>query len=179
MNDTATTPEGKSAGARSFNPRNRRGSFNRRENVSNFDHEVLDVARVVRVVKGGRRFRFRASVVVGDRSGKVGFGTGKSRDVQDAIQKAQARAEKRMITLVLDERTISHPVAAKFKGASIMLRPAKPGTGVIAGGVIRTVAEMAGIQDLVSKTYGSANKISNVRATFKALQLLKAKKSKA
>ncbi len=152
--------------------------FNRREEVGSLDHEVLDVARVVRVVKGGRRFRFRASVVVGDRSGKVGFGTGKSRDVQDAIQKAQAQAEKRVISLALKDRTIAHPVSASFKGASVMLRPAKPGTGVIAGGVVRTVAQMAGIEDLVSKAYGSSNRISNVRAILKALQSLKPDKKK-
>ncbi len=166
-----------STSAKSIKPvsgnRNNRRPYGRREDVSSYDHEVLDIARVVRVVKGGRRFRFRASVVVGDRAGKVGFGTGKSRDIQDAIHKAQAQAEKYLITLPLQERTITHAVSAKFKGASIMLRPAKAGTGVIAGGVIRTVAEMAGIADLVSKSYGSSNRISNVRATLKALQSLK------
>lgn len=138
-----------------------------------YDHEVLDVARVVRVVKGGRRFRFRASVVVGNRSGKIGFGTGKSRDVQEAIQKAQAQAEKRMVTIPLKGGTIPREVKADFKGASVLLRPARPGTGIIAGGVVRTVADLAGIQDLVSKTYGSSNKINNVMAVLKAFQSVK------
>ena len=147
--------------------------FGGRQEQSQYDHEVLDVARVVRVVKGGRRFRFRASVVVGDRSGKVGFGTGKSRDVQSAIQKAQQQAEKNLISITLSESTIPHETIATYKGAHVQLRPARPGTGVIAGDVVRTVADLAGIQDLVSKVYGSANKISNVQATLKALQDLR------
>ncbi len=153
--------------------RGRRSFAGGREQQSQYDHEVLDVARVVRVVKGGRRFRFRASVVVGDRSGKVGFGTGKSRDVQDAIQKAQSRAEKHIMKIDLKDGTIAHVVKANFKGAKVSLRPARPGTGVIAGGVVRTVADLVGIQDLVSKVYGSPNKISNVMATLKALQSIK------
>lgn len=144
---------------------------------SQYDHEVLEIARVVRVVKGGRRFRFRAGVVVGDRSGKVGFGIGKSRDVQSAIQKAQAQAEKNLITVALSESTIPHQIEATYKGAHIQLRPARPGTGVIAGDVVRTVADLAGIQDLVSKVYGSANKISNVQATLKALHALRKPKA--
>lgn len=144
---------------------------------SQYDHEVLEISRVVRVVKGGRRFRFRASVVVGDRSGKVGFGIGKSRDVQSAIQKAQSQAEKSMLSVTLAESTIPHQVRAAYKGARILLRPARPGTGVIAGDVVRTVADLAGIQDLVSKVYGSANKISNVQATLKALQSLRMPKA--
>jgi small subunit ribosomal protein S5 len=135
-----------------------------------FAHEVLEISRVVRVVKGGRRFRFRASVVVGDRAGRLGFGISKSRDVQQAIQKAQARAMKRIVTIPLVDGTISHEVLAKYKGAKVLLKPARPGTGVIAGGIIRTVADLAGIKDLVSKRYGSTNRISNARATIKALE---------
>lgn len=135
-----------------------------------FAHEVLEISRVVRVVKGGRRFRFRASVVVGDRAGRLGFGISKSRDVQQAIAKAQARAMKRIVTIPLVDGTISHEVLAKYKGAKVLLKPARPGTGVIAGGIIRTVADLAGIKDLVSKRYGSTNRISNARATIKALE---------
>lgn len=135
-----------------------------------FAHEVLEISRVVRVVKGGRRFRFRATVVVGDRAGKLGFGISKSRDVQQAIAKAQAQAMKRMITISLVDGTISREVKAKVKGAEVLLKPARPGTGVIAGGIIRTVADLAGIRDLVSKRYGSSNRISNARATIKALE---------
>lgn len=157
----------------------RRRKFSRGDlRQSQYDHEVLDVSRVVRVVKGGRRFRFRASVVVGDRSGKVGFGTGKSRDVQDAIQKAQLQAEKHIVTIPMVEGTIPHGVSATFKGAKVQLRPARPGTGLIAGAVIRTVADLAGIKDIVSKTYGSANRLSNVHATLKALQTGKIKETK-
>lgn len=148
----------------------RRLNFTEGPQASQYDHEVLDIARVVRVVKGGRRFRFRASVVVGNRAGKVGFGTGKSRDVQTAIQKAQKQAEKRVVSISLKDGTIPHAITAKFKGASVLLRPARPGTGVIAGGVVRTVADLAGVRDLVSKTYGSSNRISNVWATLKALR---------
>lgn len=135
-----------------------------------FAHEVLEISRVVRVVKGGRRFRFRASVIVGDRAGKLGFGISKSKDVQQAIQKAQARAMKRIVNINIVDGTISHEVTAKFKGAEILLKPARPGTGVIAGGIIRTIADLAGIKDLVSKRYGSVSRISNARATLKALE---------
>lgn len=138
-----------------------------------YAHEVIEVARVVRVVKGGRRFRFRVSVVIGDKQGRVGFGIGKSKDVQQAVRKAQEQAEKGMIRLTLHEGTIAHQVEAKFKAAHVLLKPARPGTGVIAGNSVRTVAELAGIRDLVAKVYGSPNKISNVGATLKALQLLR------
>lgn len=135
-----------------------------------FAHEVLEISRVVRVVKGGRRFRFRATVVVGDRAGRLGLGISKSRDVQQAIQKAQAQAMKRIVTIPLLDGTISREVTAKVKGATVLLKPARPGTGVIAGGIIRTVADLVGIRDLVSKRYGSSNRISNARATIKALE---------
>ena len=135
-----------------------------------FAHEVLEISRVVRVVKGGRRFRFRASVVVGDKNGRLGFGISKSRDVQQAIQKAQARAMKRIVTIPLVEGTISQEVISKYKGAKVMLKPARPGTGIIAGGIIRTVADLAGIKDLVSKRYGSTNRVSNAQAVIKALE---------
>lgn len=137
-----------------------------------FAHEVLEISRVVRVVKGGRRFRFRATVVVGDRAGKLGFGISKSRDVQQAITKAQAQAMKSIVSVPLVEGTIAREVRAKSKGAQVLLKPARPGTGVIAGGVIRIVADLAGIRDLVSKRYGSSNRISNARATIKALESL-------
>ncbi|MDP3996980.1 MAG: 30S ribosomal protein S5 [bacterium] len=149
-------------------PRRRR-TFNKGEKASQFDHEVLEIARVVRVVKGGRRFRFRASVVVGDRSGMVGLGVGKSRDVQQAIKKAEDAAAKRVIKVSLKKGTILHSVQVSYKGAQILLKPAKPGTGVIAGGIVRTVADLAGIKDLVSKRYGSVNKMSNAKAALAAL----------
>lgn len=134
-----------------------------------YDHELLDLARVVRVVKGGRRFRFRASVVVGDRAGRVGFGVGKSKDVQQAIQKAQNQASKQVVRVPLTNGTIPHTVKAKYNGARVMLKPARPGTGVIAGSTVRTVADLAGIHDLVAKRFGSSNRINNARATIVAL----------
>lgn len=163
----------KTSETQSKRPPRRSQQGGRRQEQSQYDHEVLDVARVVRVVKGGRRFRFRASVVVGDRNGKVGFGTGKSRDVQSAIQKAQQQAEKNLMSVTLSDSTIPHESIAVYKGAHVQLRPARPGTGVIAGDVVRTVADLAGIQDLVSKVYGSSNKINNVQATLLALQALR------
>jgi small subunit ribosomal protein S5 len=138
-----------------------------------YDHELLDLSRVVRVVKGGRRFRFRASVVVGDRRGKVGFGVAKSKDVQQAIQKAQDQAARNVISVPVKEGTIERTVRAKFGGAVVMLKPARVGTGMIAGATVRAVADLCGIKDLVTKVYGSANKVNNARATVEALRLLK------
>ncbi len=175
MQATQSQTPGKQTGERPQRRERSRRSFPGADRGSQYDHEVLDVARVVRVVKGGRRFRFRASVIVGDRAGKIGFGTGKSKDVQEAIQKAEARAEKRMINIPMKDGTIAHEVIANYKGASVMLRPAKPGTGVIAGGTVRAIAELVGIKDLVSKLYGSSNRINNIRATLIALQSVKKK----
>ncbi len=138
-----------------------------------FDHEVLHVARVVRVVKGGRRFSFRVAVVAGDRSGRVGFGLGKSRDVQTAIQKAYNQAVKNIVKVKLKEGTVPHETSSKYKGAEILLRPARPGTGIIAGGIVRTVADLAGIRDLVAKRFGSNNKASNAKATIAALEKIR------
>jgi small subunit ribosomal protein S5 len=149
--------------------RRRRTFTGSRAEGSEFDHEVLEVARVVRVVKGGRRFRFRATVVVGDRSGRVGLGIAKSRDVQQAITKAQSQAVKGVVRVPLKKGTINDQLTARFKGAHILLKPAKPGTGLIAGGTVRMVADMAGVTDLVSKQLGSANKINNAKAAIKAL----------
>jgi small subunit ribosomal protein S5 len=159
--------------ATTLRPGTRRRTFAvGRGEQSEFDHEVLEVARVVRVVKGGRRFRFRAAVVVGDRSGRVGLGISKSKDVQQAIQKAQGQAVKNVVRVSLVEGTIAHAAIARFKGAHILLRPAPPGTGMIAGGTVRLVADMVGITDLVSKQFGSSNKINNARATIAGLASL-------
>ncbi len=141
-----------------------------RAEQSEFAHEVLEVARVVRVVKGGRRFRFRAAVVVGDRAGRVGLGISKSRDVQQAIQKAQGQAIKNVVSVPLVDGSVAHKTMTRFKGAQVMLKPAPAGTGMIAGGTVRMVADMVGITDLVSKQLGSANKINNARATIAGLK---------
>lgn len=151
------------------NAKSRRRIFSGADNANQYEHEVLEISRVVRVVKGGRRFRFRASVVVGDRNGTVGFGVAKSRDVQTAIQKAQHQATKNVTKIKLTNGTISHEIKSSYKGAIVMLKPARPGTGVIAGGTVRMVADLAGVTDLVSKRYGSSNRISNARATIAGL----------
>lgn len=147
----------------------RRTTFAAGSNSRQYDHEVLELARVVRVVKGGRRFRFRATVIVGDRSGSVGYGIGKSKDVQQAIQKAQDHAAKNIVRIKVKDGTIGHSEMASYKSATVMVKPAKPGTGVIAGGTVRMVADLAGVKDLVSKRYGSPNRLSNARAAILAL----------
>lgn len=150
----------------------RRRTFSTGSSYLPYDHELLDLARVTRVVKGGRRFRFRASVVIGNRQGRVGFGIGKSKDVQQAIQKAQKQAEKTMIEVPLASSTISHSVTAKYNGSSVLLKPAKEGTGVIAGGTVRMVVDLCGVRDLVTKAFGSSNKVNSARATILALSHL-------
>jgi small subunit ribosomal protein S5 len=141
--------------------------------VKEFEEEVLELARVTRVVKGGRRMRFRATVVIGNRNGKVGVGIGKSDEVVGSIQKAISDAKKNLVVLKMDGTTIPHDVSMKYKSASILLMPAAPGTGIIAGGTIRKVVELAGIKDILSKSFGTTNKIACSRATLEALKLLK------
>lgn len=140
---------------------------------SAFDHTVVDIRRVSRTVKGGRRFRFRAAVVVGDRKGRVGFGLQKGKDVQAAVQKAQVAARKRMVTVPLSGGSLPHAIQARYRGAEVLLKPAPSGTGIIAGGPIRALASLAGIQDLSSKLLGSRNKVNVIKATLAALQALK------
>ncbi|MBI4975310.1 30S ribosomal protein S5 [Candidatus Peregrinibacteria bacterium] len=138
-----------------------------------FEEEVVEISRVTKVVKGGRRLRFRATVVIGNKKGKVGIGIGKSNEVTGAIQKAIARAKKHLVNIILDDTTIPHQVRIKFKASDILLMPAAPGTGIIAGSTIRKVIELAGIKDILSKCFGTTNKISNVKATLDALKSLK------
>ena len=142
------------------------------ESRSEFIEKVVQIDRVSRVVKGGRRFRFRATVVLGDGAGRVGIGIGKGSEVITAIGKAVEIAKKKMLRVNLRSGTIPHEVQTKFGGATVLLKPAAPGTGVIAGGAIRAVVEAAGISDVLSKSLGSANKLNNVQATFLALQRL-------
>lgn len=137
-----------------------------------FDERIVALDRVTRVVKGGRRFRFRATVVVGNNSGKVGIGVGKGGDVAGAISKASARAKKDMISFQLSKTTIPHEVQVAFGGAVVLLKPASEGTGVIAGGAVRAVLEAAGVKDVLTKALGSSNKINNSYATVKALSQL-------
>ena len=135
-----------------------------------YDEQVVNIDRVARVVKGGRRFRFRALVVIGDKKGKVGIGVSKGSDVTSAIQKATDVAKKNIAEVSLYNGTIPHEAEAKVSGANILIKPAAPGTGVIAGGVVRTVLEATGVQNALSKSLGSSNKINIAYATVKALQ---------
>ena len=153
----------------------RRGDVHGRkfEDREELDERVVDITRVAKVVKGGRRFAFRVVVVVGDNKGKVGVGIGKARGVPDAIRKAMDRAKRRMVEVPMLGTTIPHQMISKHSGAEVLLKPASPGTGVIAGGAVRAVVEAAGYRDILTKSLGSANQLNVVRATIKGLQSLK------
>lgn len=142
------------------------------EQQKEFDEKVIAIDRVARVVKGGRRFRFRATVVIGDGKGRVGLGVGKGSEVLTAITKAVSRAKNQMITVPLDGTSIPHDIEVRFAGAQVLLKPASAGTGVIAGGAVRNVVEVAGIRDLLTKSLGSTNKVNNAYATMLALSQL-------
>ena len=153
-------------------PSGKRGKAPIREEKE-FDEEVIQIDRVTRVVKGGRRLRFRATVVIGNRKGKVGVGIGKSTEVQGAIKKAIAQAKKALIDVPMIGQTIPHRVDMKFKSAKLIIMPARPGTGIIAGGPLRKVIELAGIKDVLSKCLGSKNRLNNSQAAILALAALK------
>ena len=136
-----------------------------------YEDKVISINRVTKVTKGGRDFRFAATVVIGDKKGRVGLGTGKSREVPDAVNKAIKSAEKNMINIsLIDDRTISHDAIGTTGAAKVLIKPAKAGTGLIAGGSVRAVLEIAGIKDIVSKSLGSNTKINVALATIEALK---------
>lgn len=143
------------------------------EQPKEFEEKVIAIDRVTRVVKGGRRFRFRATVVIGDGHGRVGVGVGKGGEVMTSIAKAVSRAKTQLVNVPLDEHTIPHEIEVQFAGARVLLKPASAGTGVIAGGAVRNVVEAAGIRDLLTKSLGSSNKVNNAYATVMALSRLK------
>lgn len=144
-----------------------------------FEQKVVEIKRVTRVVAGGKRMRFRALVVIGDKKGKVGIGLRKGVDVAESVNKAVNAAKKNMITVPLRGTTIPHMIEMKFKSSKIILLPAAPGTGIKAGGALRSVLDLAGVKDVLSKMLGSNNKVNNVKATFEALGKMKSKEQLA
>lgn len=151
--------------------RPRNNTRNTSKPKSDLEDKVIEVRRVTKVVKGGRQFRFAATVVVGNRKGSVGLGTGKAKEMPDAVKKATQIATKNLIKVeLIDNRTISHDIIVKEGACSVMLKPAKEGTGVKAGGAVRDVLELAGVKDVLSKSLGSSTKINAARATLKALK---------
>ncbi len=144
--------------------------YNREE----FEEVIVNIGRVTKVVKGGRRFRFTALVVIGNKNGLVGYGFGKAKEVPDAIRKAVDDAFKNIVKVNIKGSTIAHDIETKFNASRILLKPASEGTGVIAGGATRPVVELAGIKDILTKSLGSNNASNVVRATIKALSMLKA-----
>lgn len=155
-----------------FEKRGKRGNFKKEK--PEFDQTIVDLARVTRVTKGGKQLSFRACLVIGDRKGRVGYGVQKGKDVQIAVEKALKQAKKNLIEVPFDDVTVPHRVDSKFKSAKVMIKPAPKGSGIIAGSVIRTVLEMAGVPNASAKMIGKTNnKIVNVKAAFVALQSFK------
>ena len=142
-------------------------------NREEFEESIVNIGRVTKVVKGGRRFRFTALIVVGDKNGTVGFGTGKAKEVPDAIKKAVDEAFKNLTTVSIKGTTIAHDIEHKYNASRILLKPASEGTGLIAGGAARPVLELAGITDIIAKSLGSNNPNNLVQATVEALARIK------
>ncbi len=138
-----------------------------------FDERVIDITRVSKVVKGGRKFKFRVTMVAGDNNGKIGLGVGKAGTVTDAISKANKKAHENMQKISLSGTSIPHEIIGKVSGARVLLKPAAPGTGVIAGGGVRAVVEVVGIRDILTKSLGSANILNVVKATLDALSKMR------
>ena len=179
MNEEEKMPQEKTTSEKK--PRNNDGKKNQRRPKRTFEkpktdleEKVIFINRVTKVVKGGRQFRFAATVVVGNRKGRVGIGLGKAKEMPDAVKKATEAAKKHLINVeLIDNRTISHEIIVKEGAVRVMLKPAKEGTGVKAGGPVRDVLELAGVKDVLSKSLGSSTKVNMARATLNALKLQK------
>ncbi|MDD5251946.1 MAG: 30S ribosomal protein S5 [Patescibacteria group bacterium] len=170
---------GPRGGGRPGGSRPDRGRGRRPEEPKEFDQRILEMARVTRVTKGGKRMRFRACVIIGDRKGRVGYGIAKGQDVSASVNKAVVQAKKRLLTVPLMNETIPHVVAQKFAAASLIIKPAPKGTGIKAGGALRVVLELAGVPNAVGKILGSNNKINNTKAAIAALRQLRRPPAKA
>jgi len=138
-----------------------------------FEQKIIDLARVTRVMAGGKRMKFRACVAIGDKKGSIGYGLAKGADVTLAVNKAVARAKKSMIKIPMVNETIPHAVYVKYKAAKVLLKPAQKGTGLKTGGAVRMVLELSGLGNVVGKIHGANNKVNNVKALFKAIESMK------
>lgn len=147
--------------------------FNKPREKSEYEERILEIDRVCRTVKGGKRFRFRALVIIGNRKGKVGLGVGKATEVAQAVSKASNKAKKNLIDVPIVNETIPYSIKVNFGSARLILKPAGKGTFIVAGGAVRSVVELAGIKNILSKIFGSSNKINNAKATIEAFKKLK------
>lgn len=179
-NKTADRPQGGERRRSTGGPRGpRRGGNDREKNRDEFEQRILDVARVTRVMAGGKRMNFRTCVAIGDRKGKIGVGVGKGADVTMAVNKAVNRAKRDMITVAMVDGTIPHEVLGHNGASRIIFKPAKQGKGIIAGGVARAILELAGVNNVTCKTLGGNNKLNNARCTIMALSSLRSPKNES
>lgn len=178
MADTKQPRDRKARDQRDNRERENRERENREEREE-LDERVIDITRVAKVIKGGRRFAFRTVVVVGDGKGRIGIGVGKARAVPDSIRKGTDRARRQMFKVATSGSTIPYSVTAEYGGAKVLLKPASPGTGVIAGGGVRAVVEAAGIRDILTKSQGSSNLLNVAMATLEALNSLRSSEERA